>query len=229
MSDDLLKEQLAYYRARAQEYEESVKLTGRFATDESLDPQIDAEWQAAVTALRALPPAESVLELACGTGMWTRELLHIANHITALDGAPEMLDVNRANLNDDRVTYQQADLFHWQHDAQYDLVMFGFFLSHVPPDRLDTFLDAVAHAVRPGGRVFIVDEHHAGARLSGPNEQEQYQSRTLHDGRTFQIVKVYYDPAAIQSALAERGFEHFEGTSGSYFFYLIGKKRVGSV
>src|SRR5690349_3670847 len=151
MSDDLLKEQLAYYRARAQEYDESVNQTGRFASNAPLDPQVSADWQAIISAIHALPPADSVLELACGTGIWTRELLHIAKHITALDGAPEMLDVNRANVNDDRVTYQQADLFHWQPDAQYDLVMFGFFLSHVPPERLDAFLDAVTAAVRPGG------------------------------------------------------------------------------
>jgi 2-polyprenyl-3-methyl-5-hydroxy-6-metoxy-1,4-benzoquinol methylase len=224
MSDDLLKEQLAYYRARAQEYDESVQHTGRYASGGPLNPQVDADWQAAISAIHALPPADSVLELACGTGLWTRELLHVAKHITALDGAPEMLALNRANVNDDRVTYQQVDLFTWQPEAQYDLVMFGFFLSHVPIARLDTFLDAVAQAVRPGGRVFMVDEHHASERLSGHNEEGQYQRRTVHDGRTFQIVKVYYDPADIQSALAERGFEHFDVAAGRYFFHLIGTK-----
>jgi hypothetical protein len=86
------------------------------------------------------------------------------------------------------------------------------------------FLDKVTEAVRPGGRVFIVDEPEGGMQLSGENEEGMYQSRTLHDGSTFQIVKVYYNPNDIQAALQKRGFQNFTSMIGECFFYLSGKR-----
>jgi ubiquinone/menaquinone biosynthesis C-methylase UbiE len=227
MSDDILREQLAYYRARAQEYDESVQQTGRFATPEPQDQQIDAEWAQIVRALHALPPCDDVLELACGTGIWTQELLQVGKTITALDGAPEMLELNRAKIASPRVQYETADLFAWQPVREYDLVFFAFWLSHVPPEQLGSFLDKVAHATRPGGRVLIVDEPAGGNQLSGTAEADN-QTRTLHDGRSFQIVKVYYDPAEIQEQLHQRGFGNFEAIVGEYFFYLSGIRNSGS-
>ncbi len=222
---DILNEQLNYYRARAREYDESVQQTGRFAVPEEesppSDPVIDQEWVQIVTALRGLPPGKDTLELACGTGMWTRQLLAISTTVTAIDGAPEMLDVNRAKLNNDpRVEYACFDLFTWQPGRQYDLVFFGFWLSHVPPDRLGDFLDKVTKATRIGGTVMMVDEPADGSRLSGPNEHGLYQTRQLYDGSRYRIFKVYYNPPLIQSQLERRGFSDFRLIGGQNFFAL---------
>lgn len=223
-TNDVLKTQLEYYRARAQEYDESVQQTGRFAAGEPSDPAADAEWAQIVAALHRLKPVNEALELACGTGIWTRELLAISAAITAVDGAPEMLEANRAKLGDARVRYEQADLFNWQPARAYDLVFFGFWLSHVPPERLGGFLDNVARAAQVGGKVFMVDEPAGGRQLSGENRDGLYQTRRLHDGQSFEIVKVYYDPAAIQAALEQRGFTAFERLHGAHFFSLCGTR-----
>src|SRR5262249_25589473 len=87
---------------------------------------------------------------------------------------------------------------------------------HVPPDRLDRFLDTVADAVRPGGRVFLVDEPAGGRAFSGPVDAGIYQTRTIRDGRTFRIVKVYYDPTVIRAALLRHGFESVTAAAGPY-------------
>jgi demethylmenaquinone methyltransferase/2-methoxy-6-polyprenyl-1,4-benzoquinol methylase len=55
------------------------------------------------------------------------------------------------------VEYRQIDLFTWEPDAEYDLVFFSFWLSHVPPELLESFLTKVSKSVRVGGQVFIVD------------------------------------------------------------------------
>src|SRR5512147_1247418 len=98
MHENILKTQLDYYRARAQEYDESVRQTGRFAGTPPGDPVVDEEWIEIIQALRRLTPGRDTLELACGTGIWTRELLPLSTSLTAIDGAPEMLDANRAKL-----------------------------------------------------------------------------------------------------------------------------------
>jgi demethylmenaquinone methyltransferase/2-methoxy-6-polyprenyl-1,4-benzoquinol methylase len=224
MDDKPLQEQLEYYRARAQEFDESIQGTGRFASGAPLDPQVGQEYEQIRSALRALPRADRVLELACGTGIWTGDLLAVSESITALDGAPEMLEAHRAKFNDSRITHQQADLFEWEPDDSYDLVFFAFWLSHVPPDELERFLDKVAAAVRPGGRVFIVDEPQGGRQLSGPVHDDLTQTRQLHDGRSYRIVKVYYDPAKVEALLGRRGFGGFERMVGEYFFTLNGAR-----
>ncbi len=222
MSDELFAQQLAYYNARAQEYDESVQQTGRY-TGPGI-PEVDAEWQYIARSLHTLPKVNHTLELACGTGLWTQELLDISEHITAIDGAPEMLATNQAKLSSPRVRYQQADLFSWQPQAQYDLVFFAFWISHVPVEYLAAFLQQAAAAVKPGGRIFIADEPAGGKQLSGPLENEHEQTRTLHNGETYRIVKIYHDTDNLQRQLEALGFSDVQLWVGDYFFCLSATK-----
>jgi SAM-dependent methyltransferase len=154
--DDVLAEQIAYYRARAAEYDDWWYRRGRYA----LPPALEHDWFADVTdaeaALREFAPTGRVLELACGTGLWTRHLAAQATHVTAVDASPEVIALNQARLaGATNVSYVVADLFAWQPpaSASYDTVVFTYWLSHVPDDRLDGFWQMVRSALAPGGRV----------------------------------------------------------------------------
>ena len=220
MTDDkLIREQQAYYSARAQEYDASLEPLAP-ASETPQRPE-EIEWMAAVNALRRLGPCEKALELAGGTGIWTRELLPIARDLTVLDGSPEMLAINRAKINDPRVRYECANLFNWQPGGEYDLVCFAFWLSHVPPDLLAPFLDQACRAVRPGGHLFIMDEPAGGRPLSGPSEAGGYQRRVIQDGRAFTVIKVYYEPTRIHEHLRQRGLAPLVVSTGEYFFHLV--------
>jgi SAM-dependent methyltransferase len=94
--DDVLEEQLAYYRARAKEYDESLQGIGPTSPAQPEHEEANQEWLQIIHALRALAPVDDVLELACGTGIWTQELTHISRSITAIDGSPEMIEINQA-------------------------------------------------------------------------------------------------------------------------------------
>jgi demethylmenaquinone methyltransferase/2-methoxy-6-polyprenyl-1,4-benzoquinol methylase len=222
-ADPLLDEQLEYYRARAQEYDESVQQTGRFAGPGI--PVADHEWAHTVDAIHALGPIDRTLELACGTGLWTQELIHVSKSITALDGAPEMLDANKAKLQNPQVLYQQADLFNWQPTEAFDLVFFAFWISHVPFKKTARFFEQVARATKPGGRVFFVDEPASGKQLSGPVEGAGEQTRSLHNGSTFRIVKVYHDPQVLAAQLREVGFVDPQVWVGDYYFNVSAVRR----
>jgi SAM-dependent methyltransferase len=197
---DRLAEQRDYYRQRAPEYDEWWQRRGRY----ELDPQARDVWFADMReveqALDAFGPAGDVLELAAGTGWWTRHLVRHARQVTAVDASAEVLELNRRRAGP-RVTYLQADLFDWTPPAgRFDVVFFGYWLSHVPDERVRPFFDQVAAALRPGGRVFLVDSFHH-VRLDG-----DLQPRVLNDGRGFTVVKRYWQPAELAEFGATAGW-----------------------
>jgi demethylmenaquinone methyltransferase/2-methoxy-6-polyprenyl-1,4-benzoquinol methylase len=211
--DDLLEEQISYYRARAREYDRMLRRERRYDLD-SLDPNSSdgdtRELAIVESKLFELAPFGDVLELACGPGWWTKRLSRRANSVTALDASPEMLELGRMRARSKRIRRIQTDIFAWRPDRTYDLVFFGFWLSHVPEDRFDSFWELVRRAVEPAGRVFFVDE----MRWDGVEGYERALeegrgavARNLEDGRGFRLVKVYHQPRELSERLRSLGWD----------------------
>jgi ubiquinone/menaquinone biosynthesis C-methylase UbiE len=215
MDDPLLEGQLAYYRARAEEYDEWFLRRGRH----DRGPEWNRRWFSELEEIRReldrFGPKGRVLELACGTGLWTARLARHATSVTAVDASPEVLEINRARLrefgHETSVRHVEADLFGWSPDAAYDAVFFGFWLSHVPPERFEAFWDLVRSALGPGGHVFFVDS--LGAETADEKERRSRNPhdpttvRRINDGREFRIVKVFYDPGDLERRLAGQGWD----------------------
>src|SRR5690349_15377221 len=111
MTDNVLQDQIAYYRARAGEYDEWFYRVGRYDWGAERNAQWFAEVETVVKALRAIGHIGTALELAAGTGNFTKELAGIAEHVVALDASPEVLEINRDKANSANIEFRQADLF----------------------------------------------------------------------------------------------------------------------
>ena len=177
-----------------------------------------------------LQPIGDVVELACGPGMFTRELARHARSLTAVDASVSMLARNRNEVADARIRYVHGDLFAWEPDRAYDTVFFGFWLSHVPPTAFGRFWALVRRCLAPDGRVAFVDEDDRGAafeevRLVGGVPTAR---RTLTDGTEFDIVKVYWEPGELQARLTELGFDVGIRRVGKTFMYGVGTYGVGT-
>jgi ubiquinone/menaquinone biosynthesis C-methylase UbiE len=203
-----LEEMKRYYQACGSEYDEIINRQGRFDQGPELNARWFAEWDEVFAQLQAFHLTGDVLELAAGTGIWTQQLLRSASTITAVDASAEMLRVNQAKVASPRVIYVLADLFNWQPERVYDALFFGFWLSHVPREQLDAFLRSCWTWLRPGGKIFFVDDM-GGPTLAPdtPTRQGQIETRTLHDGRSFEIVKNYYEAADLVAAWVHAGFD----------------------
>ncbi|GAA0898863.1 class I SAM-dependent methyltransferase [Pseudonocardia zijingensis] len=190
--DRLLAEQVAYYRAVAPEYE-----------DHTLPFDGGEELSAALEAFR---PAGHVLELACGQGPWTRQLLRHAETVTAVDASAEMIAIASSRVADDRVRFVQADVFDWRPDRRYDVVFFGFWISHVPLERFESFWALVADCLEPGGRVFFVDDAYRTPEELIEGEASAAVLRRLTDGTPHRAVKVPHRPDELADRLARIGW-----------------------
>jgi demethylmenaquinone methyltransferase/2-methoxy-6-polyprenyl-1,4-benzoquinol methylase len=127
---DLLREQVEYYRARAAEYDEWFLREGRY----DRGPEHRARWFREVAiveaALQKTLQSGEVLELACGTGLWTQHLVKQHSRVVAIDASAEAIAINRQRVHSDVVEYIVADLFNWTPPAsRFDAVFFGFWPS----------------------------------------------------------------------------------------------------
>jgi ubiquinone/menaquinone biosynthesis C-methylase UbiE len=195
---DLLADQVAHYRARAPEYD-------RTAYGDDL---ADARARIART-LDRLAPRGRVLELACGTGMWTEALAACADDLLAVDTSPEALAIARDRVPQE-VALQVADVLRtdppWRPAERFDVVFMAFWLSHVPRSQAVAFLDRVGSWLVPGGRLLVVDEP------VGADTDERYADaqadvalRATTDGTIHRLVKVYLDPQELADRLTARG------------------------
>ncbi len=223
--DRLVAEQKAYYRERATQYDRWFLREGRFYRGLAHKKRWFRQVEQVRRALDEFGATGRVLELACGTGLWTERLAATADELTAVDASSEMLAEMRTRLGDRRVHAVQADLFEWTPDERYDVVFFSYWLSHVPPPRFAWFWSWLRDALAPGGRVFFVDslrrplstarDHALGRGVT--------QVRRLDDGRRFEIVKVFHTPEELAPALAELGWSVDVRATDEFFLYGSGR------
>ena len=215
--DELLQQQVAYYRARASEYDAAY--TRRIGFD------------VLATELSALDLTGDVLELACGTGQWTKVLAGRARTVTALDAAPEMLAIARQRIGDPRVSFIQADIFDWEPRRTYDAVFFAFWLTHVPSIHFEGFWAKVHQAVATEGRVIFVDDGPRKAELEEfvPLSCSEAVLRRLSDGNTYRAVKVLYEPRDLESRLTNLGWRVKVAQAGLYHLIAVAAPGTRSV
>lgn len=222
MSNDLVRAQIQYYRERASEYDECFFRRGRYDRGEQHRQQWFFEVDRVEAALQSAAPFGEVLELACGTGLWTQRLVPFATRVTAVDASPEAILLNQQRVGSASVEYIVADLFNWSTEQQFDFVFFGFWLSHVPTENFTLFWQMVKRTFKTNGRVFFVDSlfnQESTARNHAAINQQGYSERKLNDGRTYRIVKIFYEPTQLQKSLQSLGWQGHIDDTGNYFLY----------
>jgi SAM-dependent methyltransferase len=210
-----LEAQIRYYRQRAGEYDETSKIPG-----DPLEPQ----GRELVVALRAFEPRGRVLEIACGTGAYTLELLPFADEITAIDASPEMLSLARTRISSPKVRFVESDVFAWRPDGLYDVAFFSFWLSHVPPSHFERFWDIVGSCLAPEGRVFFMDEgRHLEWREEWEDEAAGVVRRWLRDGTEHRAIKVLWDVEELEARLRQLGWD-VECHGAGVFYWGHGRR-----
>lgn len=207
----LIDEQIAYYRARAAEYDVTSQPPG--------DPL--AEHIGAIrAALTGLALGGRVLEVAAGTGQWTGLLAATADELIVTDASPEMLVLNRQKVGGQpHVRYEMADAFALEAEEPYDAAFVGFFLSHVPEGRFEAFWQLLQGVLHRGGRAVFVDEgRHDQWREEWEDRDAGVVRRRLNDGTTHRAVKVLWEPEALESALRDLGWDASVRAEGPFYW-----------
>lgn len=106
--------------------------------------------------LKHLTPGAKVLEIGCGPGFFTRELVKHAETVLATDISQEMVDAVRENIDAPNLTTACVDvneLHQLPHYGEYDTVVCMRVLCHV--DDASVALSQVRGAAHPDGNVLF--------------------------------------------------------------------------
>jgi demethylmenaquinone methyltransferase/2-methoxy-6-polyprenyl-1,4-benzoquinol methylase len=220
---------IAYYEARAAEYDDWYLRRGRYAHRPIDDVAWQADLDAATLWLDGLPWQGRIVELAAGTGWWS-PLLASKGELSLYDAAGGPLDRARDRLlaHGLRAHIHVRDAWA-EPDGPADGLFTGFWLSHVERSALAGFLALARRWLRSSGLYAFIDSRPdpASGVVDGlPPPAADRSRRRLADGRTFEIPKVHYAPDDLAAALAAAGFEDIEVTATSRFF-VLGRATAG--
>jgi len=177
--------------------------TERYVRDAGFVPELGR----AVLAWLDPKPGERILDLGCGDGALTRELVRSGAAVVGIDASASQIEAARARGLDARLMDAGALTF----DAEFDAV-FSNAALHWMTDR-EPVLAGIARALKPGGRLV--------AEMGGKGNVDRVLQAILAvlagrgiDGRPA-TPWLFPDPGDQAAALARAGFrvarmEHFE-------------------
>jgi demethylmenaquinone methyltransferase/2-methoxy-6-polyprenyl-1,4-benzoquinol methylase len=202
-----------YYGARAAEYEKV------YATPERQD-----DLRVLHDLVAAFSRDRSVLELACGTGYWTRIMGPRAAALTAFDLSPEVLALARARQPSGVVDFRVGDAFDPPpFPVHVDAAFAGFWWSHVRRRDIGDFLRGLHDRLPSGSPVMFIDNRYV-AESNRPlsrtdDDGNSYQRRRLENGTEHEVLKNFPDPEEVRSAIQEAGGETVQVTELTYYWY----------
>ena len=189
----------SYYRSRASEYDQV------YLKPERQDDLRDIE--------RCLPgkfSGATVLEIACGTGYWTRFIAQSAAHIVAIDTSPETMRIAEGRVPAEKVRFLVGDAYNLPpHLGKFGAAFAGFWFSHVPKAQRRAFLRGLHALLKPGAKVVLLDNRYVEGSSSPivetDSEGNTYQARSLTDGSMHRVLKNFPCEEELQSSLAGIG------------------------
>ncbi len=205
---------VAYYSARAGEYEEIYQ---------------KPERQNDLAVLRAMvlefSAGQRVLELACGTGYWTQTIADSAISVLAVDPSEESIDRARSKkFPSDAVVFEVADALKVTHDlGDVTSVVCGFLWSHIPRQDIGSWIVRLVGKL-PSGTRFLFMDNRFEEKSSTPVAEvdadgNTYQLRKLDDGRVFRVLKDF--PSSVELRRAVEGVAYGIGITELEYFWLL--------
>jgi SAM-dependent methyltransferase len=148
---------------------------------------------------------EEVLEVACGTGYWTEVLAEVARSVAAIDINESVLEIARGRRGTERVRFEKADVYALPEMRLASAGLAGFWWSHIPKGSIGSFLAGMHKRLKSGATVMFMDNCYVEGSSTlvtrADAEGNTYQTRTLDDGSTHEVLKNFPTEAELKKAV----------------------------
>ncbi len=199
MFRDIEKDIQQYYADRANEFDLIYER-----------PERQTDLKTIRILLKNLLNEHHVLEIACGTGYWTKIISSVAKSITATDINNEVLKIAKNKLIKlKKVTFIQDDSYSLNKIRGNFTAGFACsWWSHILVSKLNDFFNVFHSRLQPGALVIFIDNYYiAGSSIPISridNEGNTYQIRKLQDGREYEILKNFPTRETFDEILGKR-------------------------
>ena len=180
---EYVKEIADYYSIQAENYHNKY-----YNSQSSSDPLIIPLVDILKTAFKGC----DVLEIACGTGFWTKIVAESANSIVATDVNPEMIYQAGKRLSKlDNITFKVTDCCNLSNiEGEFTGAFAVLFWCHIPKQRTKEFLSGLCSKLEPGSPVIFIGQladSDADSHITDKYGNKLAQRKD--SGRNFSILK----------------------------------------
>jgi 2-polyprenyl-6-hydroxyphenyl methylase/3-demethylubiquinone-9 3-methyltransferase len=168
----------------------------------------------------------AVLDVGCGAGLLSEALAARGARVTAIDLAPELIEVAKLHLLESGQTVEyllsSAEALAQQREGAFDVVACMELLEHVPDPA--AILTACARALRPGGQLFVSTLNRTPAAFALAVVGAEYVTGLVPRG-THHYAQ-FIRPSELAGWLRDAGLE-LTDVSGLHFNPLAGSAQLG--
>ncbi len=143
-------------------------------------------------------PAQSILDLGCGTGTLTIQLAELGSRVMGVDSSPSMIEKARERFPG--LTFQICDALALPFEAEWD-VIFSNAVFHWISDH-DTLLESIRHALTPQG--ILICEF--GAVGNTAVILQSFGAASAEFGYSYESKFNYQSPGNFEKLLTKHGF-----------------------
>jgi ubiquinone/menaquinone biosynthesis C-methylase UbiE len=169
----------------------------------------NAMEQPAVMELIGNVHGKRILDLGCGDGLFSKELLDAgAAHYTGIDGSKNMVENATANIQSEKVSFLLNNLEDLKLDeASHDLIISRMALHYI--ENLEDLVNEVYRALKPGGQ-FVFSVMH-------PVITATFDHFSGKEKRTHWVVDNYFETGRRVEAWMDHSVVKFHRTIEDYF------------
>jgi 2-polyprenyl-3-methyl-5-hydroxy-6-metoxy-1,4-benzoquinol methylase len=162
------QETLEYFRRHAEDWRAGSVESGNVKVN-----VIDHRNAYVLRVAEERPATRSFLDVGCGPGELVCRMARRGVPATGLDFAPEMIDLARKKVQDERIsraTFVCCSIFDFPMKREsYDLISANGFIEYISPQAMQSFFDLVAEALTLDGS-FVVGSRNRLFNLLSMNE-----------------------------------------------------------
>ncbi len=175
----------SYYNERALQYDKLY-----------LNPEEQNDLVKATEIIQAIFRQKTVLEIACGTGYWTKRIAKSAKRVYATDINAAMLEIAREKRPGKNINYAVADMYNFSPEEKYESLFAGFVWNHILVQEVGKFMASIKRLSQAGGEIVFIDCHYREEVNQEKREVAKtdeygntYQLRTLENGTEYLVLK----------------------------------------
>jgi SAM-dependent methyltransferase len=187
-----------YYSKRAKEYERIYNRD---------DPVRQSEQNKIAMEIKGIFPKRKILEVACGTGFWTKVIAKTARSVLATDASKKMISIAKKELiKYKNVDFKLSDAYSLKNiRGRFTAAYAHWWWSHMPKTRIRSFHVNLNKKLIPGAFVFFGDHlpnyTYRKTKIIYNKDGDRIEVRKLENRRKYYVIKNFPTQSEIKQYL----------------------------